>query len=72
MQCAEWQNIGDKASEWQTLRDEDATKVSWEDVYLDLASTYEHVLTQRDMSYDGDLTLAGIMQSDSGTVMDDH
>ena len=56
MQCAEWQNIGDKASEWQTLRDEDATKVSWEDVYLDLASTYEHVLTQRDISYDGDLT----------------
>jgi hypothetical protein len=43
MDCAEWQKIGDKAYEWQTLRDEDATKVIWEDVYLDLASTYEHV-----------------------------
>jgi len=27
MDCAEWQTIGEKADEWQTLRDEDATKV---------------------------------------------
>ena len=33
MDCAEWQKIGDKASKWQTLRDEVATKVSWENVY---------------------------------------
>ena len=39
MDRAELQKIGDKASKWQTLRDEDATKVRWEKVYLDLAST---------------------------------
>ena len=33
MDCTEWQKIGEKANEWQTLRDEDATKGSWEDVY---------------------------------------
>jgi len=56
MDCAEWQKIGDKASEWQTLRDEDVTKVSWENVYLDLASTYEHVLTHCAKSHGGDPT----------------
>ena len=58
MDCAEWQKIVDKASEWQTLREEDATKVSWEEVYhdLDLASTYEHVLTHCAKSHGGDPT----------------
>jgi len=56
MDCAEWQKIDDQASEWQTLRDEDATRVSWEDVYLDLASTYEHVLTHCTKSHGGDPT----------------
>jgi len=27
MDCAEWQTTGEKVDEWQTLRDEDATKV---------------------------------------------
>jgi hypothetical protein len=54
--CAEWQKIGDKASEGQTLRDEDATKVSWAEVYLDLASTYAHVLTHCAKSHGGDPT----------------
>jgi len=35
-------------------------KVSWEDVYLDLAATYEHILAYRAISYGGDPTgLAG-------------
>ena len=39
LDCAEWQEIGIKAIEWQVLRDEDASKVSWDDVYLDLVTT---------------------------------
>ena len=42
MDCAKWQHISKKAPEWQTLRDEDATRMSWVDVFLDLANTYEH------------------------------
>jgi len=56
MDFAEGQKIGEKACEWQTLRDEDATRVSWEDVYLDLASTDEHVLTHCIKSHGGDPT----------------
>ena len=56
MDCAEWQKVGDKASEWQTLHEDDATKVSWKEVYLDLASTYEHVLTHCAKSHGGDPT----------------
>jgi len=56
MDCAEWQKICEKASEWQTLHDDDAITVSWEEVYLDLASTYEHVLTHCAKSHGGDPT----------------
>jgi hypothetical protein len=52
MECAEWQHISKKAAEWQTLHDEDATRMSWEDVFLDLANTYEHHMK----SYSGDPT----------------
>ena len=39
LDCAEWQQIGIKAAEWQILRDKDASRVTWDDVYLDLATT---------------------------------
>ena len=58
LDCAEWQQIGIKAAEWQVLRDEDASKVSWDDVYLDLVtfSTHEHIMTHRTRTYGGDPT----------------
>jgi len=56
MNCAEWQKIGEKSKEWQTLHDQDATKVSWEVVYLDLATTHERVLAHCTKSYGGDPT----------------
>ena len=56
LDCAEWQQIGIKAAEWQVLRDEDASKVSWDDVYLDLVTTYEHIVTHRTRTYGGDPT----------------
>ena len=54
--CTEWQLIGIKAAEWQVLRDEDASKVTWDDVYLDLVTTYEHVVTHSTRAYGGDPT----------------
>ena len=45
-----------KAAEWQVLRDEDASKVSWDDVYLDLVTTYEQIVTHRTRTYGGDPT----------------
>jgi len=56
LDCAEWQQIGIKAAEWQVLRDEDPSKVSWDDVYLDLVTTYEHIVTHRTRTYGGDPT----------------
>jgi len=32
LDCAEWQQIGIKEAEWQVLRDEDASKMTWDDV----------------------------------------
>jgi len=56
LDCVEWQQIGIKAVEWQALRDEDASKVTWDEVYLDLITTYEHVVTHRTRTYAGDPT----------------
>jgi hypothetical protein len=56
LDCAEWQQLGIKAAEWQVLRDEDASKISWDDVYLDLVTTYEHIVTHRTRTYGGDPT----------------
>ena len=56
LDCAEWQQIGIKAAEWQVLREEDASEVSWNDVYLDLVITYEHIVTHRTRTYGGDPT----------------
>ena len=54
LDCAEWQQIGIKTAEWQVLRDEDASKVSWVDVYLVLVTTYEYIVTNRTRTYGGD------------------
>jgi len=56
LDCAEWQQIGIKTAEWQALRDEHASKVTWDDVYHDLITTYEHVVTHRTGTYGGDPT----------------
>ena len=56
LDCAEWQQIGIKAADWQVLRIEDASKVSWDDVYFDLVTTHEHIVTHRTRTYGGDPT----------------
>jgi len=56
LDCAEWQQISTKAAEWQALCDEDASKVTWDEFYLDLITTYEHVVTHRTRTYCGDPT----------------
>jgi len=56
LDCAEWQQIGIKAAEWQLLRDKHARNVSWDHVYLDLVTSYEHNVTHQKRTYGGDPT----------------
>ena len=57
MDCTEWQKIGIKAAAWVDKRDGDPTTVTWEEVFLDLTTTYDAIFAYtRSRSFGGDPT----------------